>query len=195
MIAKPRLARVPKVVLNKRCRNQGDAMRTETWLEDCRRWCGQIKYVGESLDWAEKPSHSGWLEASCLLLDERRVTIPHLYFKGEYQTGRMGDRVTYSLMYKEGKEKRRVFMLEAWPPHVRSHRFKDGTLIFGSHIISATTAWKRLRKKSERRYQQPRSTVGLSDSLGTLESSQAEATSPLHLSAIFLGNHHVHHRM
>lgn len=109
-------------------------MRKETWLDDCRKWCGQIKFVAEGLDWSEKPSHSGWLEATSLLLDERRVTIPHLYFKGEYQAGRMGDRVTYGLMYKDGKEKRRVFMLEAWPSHVRSHKFKDGTPLFGPHV-------------------------------------------------------------
>ncbi|QOI03387.1 hypothetical protein D5S10_05525 [Pseudomonas savastanoi] len=109
-------------------------MRKESWLDDCRSWCKQIKFLAESLEWIEKPSHSGWTEATSLLLDERRVTIPHLYFKGEYQAGRMGERVTYGLMYKEGKEKRRVFMLEVWPPHERSHRFKDGTPLFGPHI-------------------------------------------------------------
>lgn len=109
-------------------------MRKETWIDDCRQWCKQIKYLAEEMEWSEKPSHSGWLEATSLLLDDRRVTIPHLYFKGEYQTGRMGDRVTYGLMYKEGKEKRRVFMLEVWPNHVRSHKFKDGTPLFGPHV-------------------------------------------------------------
>lgn len=109
-------------------------MSTETWLDDCRQWCKQIKYLAEDIDWLEKPSHSGWKEATSILLDERRVTIPHLYFKGEFQAGRMGDRVTYGLMHKEGKERRRVFMLEVWPPHQRSHRFKDGTPLFGPHI-------------------------------------------------------------
>lgn len=109
-------------------------IRKDSWLEECREWCRQIKYVGEGLHWAEKPSHSGWMEATSILLDERRVSIPHLYFKGEFQTGRMGDRVTYGLMFREGGEKRRVFMLEAWPPHVRSHRFKDGAPLFGSHL-------------------------------------------------------------
>ncbi|MGX5220275.1 hypothetical protein ACVTMO_16785 [Pseudomonas segetis] len=109
-------------------------MKKDTWLDECRAWCSQIKYVGEGLEWSEKPSHSGWLEATSVLLDERRVTIPHLYFKGEYQAGRMGDRVTYALMYKDGIEKRRVFMLEVWPAHVRSHKFKDGTPLFGPHI-------------------------------------------------------------
>ena len=46
----------------------------------------------------------------------------------------MGDRVTYGLMHKDGKERRRVFMLEIWPEHQRSHRFKDGTPLFGPHI-------------------------------------------------------------
>lgn len=109
-------------------------MRKDTWIDDCRQWCRQVKHLAEEMEWSEKPSHSGWLEATCLLLDDRRVTIPHLYLKGEYQTGRMSDRVTYALMYKEGKEKRRVFMLEVWPDHVRSHKFKDGTILFGPHI-------------------------------------------------------------
>ena len=122
-------------------------MRKETWLDDCRAWCSKIKYVGEVLDWSEKPSHSGWLEATSLLLDERRVSIPQLYFKGEYQTGRMGDRVTYSLMYKEGKEKRRVFMLEVWPRHVRSHKFKDGTVLFGPHLHLGDYRLEEITKK------------------------------------------------
>lgn len=109
-------------------------MSKETWLEDCRTWCKQIKYLAEEIEWSEKPSHSGWKEATSLLLDDRRVTIPHLYFKGEFQAGRMGDRVTYGLMHKDGKERRRVFMLEIWPEHQRSHRFKDGTPLFGPHI-------------------------------------------------------------
>lgn len=109
-------------------------MRKETWLDDCRQWCRQAKFVAEKLEWYEKPSHSGWKEATSLLMDGNRVTIPHLYFKGEYQAGRMGERVTYALMYKDGKEKRRVFMLEAWPDHVRSHKFKDGTPLFGPHL-------------------------------------------------------------
>ncbi|MCV4287909.1 hypothetical protein OH708_08330 [Pseudomonas capsici] len=109
-------------------------MKKEAWLDDCRGWCKKIQFLAEELEWAEKPSHSGWTEATSLLFDERRVTIPHLYFKGEYVVGRMGERVTYALMYKEGKEKRRVFMLEVWPSHERSHKFKDGKVLFGPHI-------------------------------------------------------------
>jgi hypothetical protein len=109
-------------------------MRKDTWLEDCRSWCRQIKHLAEELEWDEKPNRSGWLEATSLLQDERRVTIPHLYFKGEFVPGRMGERISYGLMYKEGKEKRRVFMLEVWPAHERSHRFKDGTPLFGPHV-------------------------------------------------------------
>ena len=86
-------------------------MHKDTWLDDCRQWCQRIKFLSEDVEWFEKPSHSGWLEATSMLLDDRRVTIPHLYFKGEFQPGRMGERVSYGLMYREGKEKRRVFML------------------------------------------------------------------------------------
>lgn len=92
-------------------------MHKDTWLDDCRQWCQRIKFLSEDVEWSEKPSHSGWLEATSGLLDDRRGTIPNLYFKGEFQPGRMGERVSYGLMYREGKEKRRVFMLEVWPEH------------------------------------------------------------------------------
>lgn len=108
-------------------------MHKDTWLDDCRQWCQRIKFLSEDVEWSEKPSHSGWLEATSGLLDDRRVTIPNLYFKGEFQPGRMGERVSYGLMYREGKEKRRVFMLEVWPEHERSHREK-GMDMFGPHL-------------------------------------------------------------
>ncbi|WP_416424692.1 hypothetical protein RAM80_02695 [Pseudomonas sp. App30] len=107
-------------------------MHQDTWLDECRVWCRHIKYLSDTVDWAEKPSHSGWLEATSLLLDENRVSIPHLYFKGEYQQGRMGERITYGLMYRQGKDKRRVFMLEVYPQHERSHR-ENGVVWFGPH--------------------------------------------------------------
>lgn len=117
-----------------------------TWLEDCRLWCQQVKYVGESLMWAQKPSRSTWLEATSQVLDENRATIPHLFFKGEYQPGRMGERITYGLMYREGKEKRRVFMLEVWPAHERSHT-ENGIVIFGPHIHLGDERLRQITKK------------------------------------------------
>lgn len=108
-------------------------MDKQTWLNDCRKWCQKAKYLSEEIEWSERPNHSGWLEATSMLLDENRVTIPRLFFKGEYQPGRMGERVSYGLMYREAKEQRRVFMLEVWPAHVRSHR-ENGVSMFGPHI-------------------------------------------------------------
>jgi len=105
----------------------------EQWLDDCRCWCKKAKYLSDEIDWMEKPSHTGWLIAKSLLLDERRVSIPHLYFKGEYQPGRMGNRMSYGLMYRDGKESRRVFMLDIFPAHERSHK-EMGKVFFGPHI-------------------------------------------------------------
>lgn len=105
----------------------------DEWLDDCRHWCKKVKYLSEKLEWREKPTHARWLVATSLLLDERRVSIPHLYFKGEYQPGRMGTCMSYGLMFRNGKESRRVFMLDILPAHVRSHKEK-GDIFFGPHI-------------------------------------------------------------
>lgn len=108
-------------------------MARDTWLSECRTWCKQVKFLSEQIDWVEKPTHTGWKIATSLLLDESRVSIPHLYFKGEYQPGRMGERVSYGLMYREGKESRRVFMIDIFPAHERSHK-EAGKVFFGPHI-------------------------------------------------------------
>lgn len=108
-------------------------MNKATWLDECRDWCKKIKYLSEELEWGERPNHSGWLEATSALLDESRVTLPRLLFKGEYRAGRMGDRISYGLMYREQREMRRVFMLEIYPKHERSHS-ENGVVFFGPHI-------------------------------------------------------------
>lgn len=108
-------------------------MNKDTWIESCRGWCRQIKYLSEEIEWSERPNHSGWLSATSTLLDDNRVTIPRLFFKGEYQPGRMGERVSYGLMYREQKELRRVFMLEVCPSHIRSHK-EPGLELFGPHL-------------------------------------------------------------
>lgn len=108
-------------------------MDREAWLDDCRAWCRQVKYISEELTWSERPNHSGWLEATSMLLDEKRVTIPRLMFRGEYKPGKMGERVSYGLMYREQREMRRVFMIEVYPSHERSH-MEPGLTIFGPHL-------------------------------------------------------------
>ena len=104
-----------------------------TWLDECRESCKRIKYLSEELRWSERPNHSGWLEATSALLDESRVTLPRLLFRGEYRPGKMGERISYGLMYREQREMRRVFMLEIYPKHERSH-FENGIVFFGPHI-------------------------------------------------------------
>jgi hypothetical protein len=108
-------------------------MDKNNWMIDCRSRCKRIKYISDHIIWAERPNHSGWLGATSVLLDERRVAIPELFFKGEFRPGRLGDSLSYALMYRHQSEVRRVFMLEVYPDHVRSH--KEGDLvIFGPHI-------------------------------------------------------------
>lgn len=104
-----------------------------TWLDECREACKRIKFLSEELRWNERPNHSTWLEATSALLDENRVTLPRLLFKGEYRPGRMGERISYGLMFREQREMRRVFMLEIYPKHERSH-CENGVVFFGPHI-------------------------------------------------------------
>lgn len=103
------------------------------WLDNCRAWCRAVKYLSDELDWAERPNHSGSLQATSAVLDANRATIPFLLFKGEYQSGRMGERISYGLMFRERKEQRRVFMIEVYPSHERSHQ-EPGKVIFGPHL-------------------------------------------------------------
>lgn len=105
------------------------------WLNQCRDCCRKIKYISQNVAWSERPNHSGWLGASSTLLGSDRVSIPNLKFKGEYQPAIGGDRITYGLMHQNQRmEWRRVFMIEVYPAHIRSHVGKDGTIHFGPHL-------------------------------------------------------------
>ncbi len=105
------------------------------WLDDCREACKRIKSVSQKTAWNEKPSKSNWLVSESLLFDINGVAIPHIYIKGEYAPRKFGDVVTYALMYRKEKIQHRIFMLEVYPEHVRSHRDQlAGIEIFGPHI-------------------------------------------------------------
>lgn len=113
-----------------------------TWDAECRQYCQRVKYLGEQPTWGEKLQHAGWLKADAALLDENRVTIPHLVFSGEYAPVRRGGNVVrFSVMYASAGQRRRVFQLEVYPPHVRSHRDDSGD-IYGTHIHYAKTVRK-----------------------------------------------------
>jgi len=103
------------------------------WLDDCRLACKKIKYLGEHIEWGERPNHSGWLQATSSLLDSSRASIPGLTFVGEYQPRRWGDVHSYALLFTQGRDKRRVFMLEVYPSHVRSHVDVDSE-VYGPHF-------------------------------------------------------------
>lgn len=105
----------------------------DKWLEDCRERCRRIKYIAEEVEWVEKPNHSSWLIAQASLQDVNGITIPGIYFKGEYMPGTKGDKISYALMYMRGAMRCRVFMLEVYPEHVISHR-ESGKIVFGPHI-------------------------------------------------------------
>lgn len=103
-------------------------------LDECRVLCKRVKYVASVAEWAERPNHSGALRATSDLLDENRVAISGLYFHGEYQSRRWGTYCSFALMINRGGTIRRVFMVEVYPTHVRSHLAPDGSAIFGPHI-------------------------------------------------------------
>ncbi len=121
-------------------------MNKETWLDDCRAWCRKVKFVSEEIQWSERPNHSGWLKATSMVLDVNRVTIPRLLFSAEYKPGKMGERISYGLMYLEQREQRRVFMLEVYPEHERSH-MEPGLVIFGPHIHLGDERLKQITRK------------------------------------------------
>lgn len=103
------------------------------WIEECVGYCKRIKYLAEEIEWSEKPNKSGWLRATSLLLDDSFESIPGLSFQGEFQPRRKGDVYSFALMFTKEAQSRRVFMLEVYPRHVRSH-MEDGVELFGSHI-------------------------------------------------------------
>lgn len=103
-------------------------------LEECREKCRAVKFVAESVDWDEKANHVGSLIATSQLLDKNHTTIPGLYFKGIFTSKPVGgDVYSFALMDTFGRERRRVFMLEVYPPHVVSHRDKTSH-VKGPHL-------------------------------------------------------------
>lgn len=104
------------------------------WIDDCRAHCKRIKHLGQEIDWVERPGRTGWLRATSVLLDTSMTSIPGLFLQGEYHPHRRGGEIfSLALMFTGGAETRRVFMLEAYPSHVRSH-MDDDREIFGAHI-------------------------------------------------------------
>lgn len=104
------------------------------WLDQCRALCQDVKYLSEPTDWSERPNHSGWLRADCRLLDQNRTSIPGLNLQCEYRLSHLGHEICgFGLMFRKGMDRYRVFFLEVYPAHVRSHK-EPGKEIFGSHI-------------------------------------------------------------
>lgn len=105
------------------------------WLDECRGHCRRIKYLSEKLQWGEKQNHSGSLIAQSTVLDDSRVAIPGLYFKGVYTSRPLtGDVYSFALMAATNKGVRyRVFMLEVYPDHHISHR-ERGLVLYGPHV-------------------------------------------------------------
>lgn len=105
-----------------------------SWVSNCRAWCKEVKGLSEPIEWVEKPSRSNYLLATSGLLNAKGVTIPHLIFKGEYRICKHGDILSYALMYRHAGELRRVFMVEIYPLHQRSHIEPNGVEFFGPHM-------------------------------------------------------------
>lgn len=105
----------------------------EGWLDQCRVWCKQAKFLAEELDWNERQNHAGALRGTSPLLDQNRVSIPGLVFEGELQRGNFGLYQKYAVMHRAAGRVHRVFTLEVYPFHKRSHRDESGE-IFGPHL-------------------------------------------------------------
>jgi hypothetical protein len=103
-------------------------------LDECREKCRAVKFVAEKVEWDEKANHVGSLIATSQLLDANHTSIPGLFFKGVYTSQPVsGDVYSFALMDTFGRDRRRVFMLEVYPPHVVSHRSKAGE-VKGPHL-------------------------------------------------------------
>lgn len=105
----------------------------QDWLSQCRAVCQAAKYVGEEVNWAPRPNHAGAVAAHAAILDRYHVALPGLSFLGEIQQRAWGPYQKYSLMYRSGGVALRVFMLEVYPPHKRSHMSETGD-VFGPHM-------------------------------------------------------------
>lgn len=105
-----------------------------SWIAQCQTWCKEVKGLAEPVTWVEKPSRSNYMLATSGLVNSQGTTIPHLEFKGEYRIAKHGDIISYGLMYKHAKQQRRVFMIEIYPAHQRSHIEPNGTPFFGPHM-------------------------------------------------------------
>ncbi|AKX52014.1 hypothetical protein AKN92_11410 [Thiopseudomonas alkaliphila] len=107
----------------------------DSWIDDCRAACKKVKSISRSSAWDEKPSNSNYLIAEWNLLDNSGAIIPHLYSRGEYTKNKYGEILRLAIMYRRQKEQYRVFMLEVYPPHVRSHvDHPSGEIFFGPHM-------------------------------------------------------------
>ena len=86
-------------------------MGQDAWINRCRKYCRAIKYLGDTLDWEEKPSRSDTLQAKSLLLDEDRIAIPRLSFQGEYFAAKFGTVFRCKVMHSDAGRTLKVFML------------------------------------------------------------------------------------
>lgn len=123
-------------------------MNSNGWISLCIDSCKKIKHLSENIVWLDKPYKSGSLIAISSLEDSMGVSIPNLYFKGEYSIKKFCEVSSFGLMYTDGSTKYRVFMLEIYPDHVRSHYDKKKKEeIFGPHIHLGDEKLQQITKK------------------------------------------------
>jgi hypothetical protein len=105
-----------------------------TTIEECRAIIGLRKAINGDIEWNNKPSNSSYIQASFVIEDENRITIPGLTVELHYRRGLIESECKYSFgiyQLKDGK-KLRSYQLEVCPPDKQSHNEPEKKL-FGPH--------------------------------------------------------------
>ncbi|UPG96334.1 hypothetical protein [Luteibacter aegosomatissinici] len=105
----------------------------EDWIEQCRIWCKQAKFLAEEIEWHPRDNRVRCHRGSSALLDASRTSIPGLTFEGEAERRGFGLYQKYAVMHRQGTQVHRVLMLEVYPHFKRSHVDLEKE-IYGPHI-------------------------------------------------------------
>lgn len=104
--------------------------------------CKQAKYLDATPVWQDSPSGASYLHCSANFLDSRKMTIPGIELRVvcSKRESLDVDIYFYTLLMKiDERKKIRALSVEVYPDFMRSHKNRDGSQIFGSHIHYADT--------------------------------------------------------
>jgi hypothetical protein len=107
----------------------------DTYLDECRAFCAQRKFVGESWDWQPKPSNSNELVATSAILDENLVSVVGVRLFGRYHQGEdTGFEYLHLGIILNGGFRSRICGLDVHPDFERSHRDPIHKSVYGAHF-------------------------------------------------------------